>query len=113
MTRPVRRAKGAEAAILALSVDRASSVPLSAQIAAQIRAFVLSGRVAPGARLPSTRALAVELAIARATAVLAAEQLVAEGYVEGRAGAGLFVSRRLPEQPFQEPATRRPEARIG
>jgi GntR family transcriptional regulator/MocR family aminotransferase len=102
MTRPVRRAKGAEAAILALSVDRALSIPLSAQIAAQIRSFVLSGRVVPGARLPSTRALAVELGIARATAVLAAEQLVAEGYVEGRAGAGLFVSRRLPDQPFQD-----------
>jgi GntR family transcriptional regulator/MocR family aminotransferase len=111
MTRPVRRAKGAEGATLALSVDRTSPVPLSAQIAAQIRSFVLSGRVTPGARLPSTRALAVELGIARATAVLAAEQLVAEGYVEGRAGAGLFVSRRLPEQPFTDRMPRRPEPR--
>jgi GntR family transcriptional regulator/MocR family aminotransferase len=97
--------------MLALSVDRGSPVPLSAQIAAQIRSFVLSGRVAPGARLPSTRALAIELGIARATAVLAADQLVAEGYVEGRAGSGLFVSRRLPEQPFQDRMMRRPDRR--
>lgn len=83
--------------MLALSVDRAAPVALHAQLAAQLRAFVLSGRIMPGARLPSTRALAADLGIARATAVLAVEQLVAEGYAEGRRGAGLFVSPRLPE----------------
>jgi GntR family transcriptional regulator/MocR family aminotransferase len=98
MSRPLRRARGAEGAALALSVDRAAPLPLHAQLAAQLRAFVLSGRVMPGARLPSTRAMAAELGIARATAVLAVEQLAAEGYAEGRRGAGLFVSRRLPEQ---------------
>lgn len=113
MTRPLRRARGAEGAALALSADRASPVPLHAQLAAQLRAFVLSGRVAPGARLPSTRALASELGIARSTAVLAAAQLVAEGYAEGRRGAGLFVSRRLPEQSLQSPAPRRPPPRVA
>ena len=111
MTRPLRRARGAEGATLALSVDRRSATPLHTQLAAQLRAFVLSGRVAPGARLPSTRALATELGIARATAVLAAEQLVAEGYAQGRRGAGLFVSRSLPEDALQAPAPRRPPPR--
>ena len=110
MARPPRRARGAEGAALALSVDRGSATPLHAQLSAQLRAFVLAGRVAPGARLPSTRALAAELGIARSTAVLAAEQLVAEGYVEGRAGAGLFVSTRLPESPRSAPPPRRPPA---
>ena len=106
MTRPLRRARGAESAALALSVDRRAATPLHVQLAAQLRAFVLSGRVAPGALLPSTRALASELGIARSTAVLAAEQLVAEGYAEGRRGAGLFVSPRLPEDPVRPPAPR-------
>ncbi|MFM8990777.1 MAG: GntR family transcriptional regulator, partial [Alphaproteobacteria bacterium] len=108
MARPPRRARGAEGAALALSVDRGSATPLHMQISAQLRAFVLAGRVAPGARLPSTRALAAELGVARSTAVLAAEQLAAEGYVEGRAGAGLFVSTRLPEPSRPAPPPRRP-----
>jgi len=108
MARPPRRARGAEGASLALSVDRGSATPLHMQISAQLRAFVLAGRVAPGARLPSTRALAAELGVARSTAVLAAEQLAAEGYVEGRAGAGLFVSTRLPEPSCPAPPPRRP-----
>lgn len=107
MTRPLRRARGAEGATLALSVDRNSATPLHVQLADQLRAFVLAGRVAPGALLPSTRALAAELGIARSTAVLAAEQLVAEGYAEGRRGAGLFVSPRLPEDPLHPPVPRR------
>ena len=41
MTRPLRRARGAEGAALALSVDRASPAKLHAQLAAQLRAFVL------------------------------------------------------------------------
>ena len=62
MTRRHRRSR---AALLPLVLDRASREPLQRQLYGQIRAAVLSGRLAPGARLPSTRALAVELGCAR------------------------------------------------
>tara|TARA_Y100001956_G_scaffold49904_1_gene48585 strand:+ start:382 stop:1848 length:1467 start_codon:yes stop_codon:yes gene_type:complete len=50
-----------------------------------------------GGKLPSTRKLAGELSISRNTVIAAYEQLVAEGYLESRPGAGFFVSVDLPE----------------
>ena len=67
-----------------------------------------SGSLRPGARLPATRALARELALSRNTVMAAFEQLHAEGYVDGRVGAGSFVSHRLPEAVLGAP---RPAAR--
>ncbi|MGE0462738.1 MAG: PLP-dependent aminotransferase family protein [Vicinamibacterales bacterium] len=57
----------------------------------------MDGRLAPGARLPSTRALSADLGLSRNVVVLAFEHLAAEGYVEGRPGSGTFVSRALPD----------------
>ncbi|HMT14514.1 MAG TPA: GntR family transcriptional regulator [Aestuariivirga sp.] len=54
---------------LDLGVDRHDREPIQQQIARQIRELVLSGRLAPQAKLPSTRSLAEELGVARATAV--------------------------------------------
>lgn len=51
-------------------------------------------------RLPSTRKMAAELGLSRNTVVAAYEQLVAEGYIESRRGAGFFVAVTLPEQYF-------------
>ena len=47
------------------------------------------------------RALADDLGVSRATVVTAYDQLASEGYVEGRHGAGMFVSSALPEQVLQ------------
>ena len=96
----------------ALSLDRTAAGSLHAQLASQLRAMILARRIAPGARLPSTRALAQELGIARATAVLAMEQLASEGYVAGRRGAGVYVPASLPEQVLQvaAPAPLRPRS---
>ena len=63
----------------------------------RLRAGILTGALAPGARLPPTRALAVELGVARQTVVLAYERLAAEGYVRGRIGSGTFVASDLPD----------------
>lgn len=49
---------------------------------AQLRAAILSGRLLPGAVLPSTRELAREQGMARNTVIHAYEQLAAEGYVQ-------------------------------
>jgi GntR family transcriptional regulator/MocR family aminotransferase len=65
-----------------------------------LRDAVRSGRLAPGARLPSTRALAAELNLARGTVSAAYDQLVAEGYFVARQGSGTEVAdlaQRPPE----------------
>jgi GntR family transcriptional regulator / MocR family aminotransferase len=63
--------------------------------------MILTGRMPRLARLPSSRALALDLGISRATVVHVYEQLASEGYIEGRHGAGMFVSSALPEQVLQ------------
>jgi GntR family transcriptional regulator/MocR family aminotransferase len=86
------------ASTLALGVDRKDGEPLQSQIARQIRELVLGGRLKPRTRLPSTRALAEELQVARATVVEAFEQLSGEGYLETRMGSGTVVAAELPDQ---------------
>lgn len=58
----------------------------------QIRAAVTTGRVAVGDRLPPSRELAAQLGISRQTVTTVYGRLVAEGYLEGRAGGGTFVA---------------------
>jgi GntR family transcriptional regulator / MocR family aminotransferase len=64
----------------------------------ELRAAILEGRLRPGARLPGTRDLASAYGLSRATIVTAFDQLKSEGYVEGKAGSGTYVSQVLPEQ---------------
>jgi GntR family transcriptional regulator/MocR family aminotransferase len=82
---------------LALSLDPRSSTPLHRQLYDEIRAAVLAGRLSASARLPSTRTLAADLGISRNTVAGAFDQLLAEGYIESRPGAGTFVARELPD----------------
>ena len=97
------RARAAGAALWAPTLDREAPLPLSRQLAAALRAAIAEGRLAVGARLPSTRALAAELGLARSTLVGVFEQLAAEGYIAARPGSGYFVpqglagTRRAPE----------------
>jgi len=78
-----------------VSLDRRAARPLHRQLYDGYRDAILDGRLRAGQRLPSTRSLARELAVSRMPVVLAFEQLVAEGYVESRVGAGSFVSSQL------------------
>jgi GntR family transcriptional regulator/MocR family aminotransferase len=73
-------------------LDRANGTPLSRQIYMQVRAAVLSGALRAGTRVPPSRVMASQLGVARASVVSAYEQLLAEGYVESRAGSGTFIS---------------------
>ncbi|MFF0163052.1 PLP-dependent aminotransferase family protein [Streptomyces sp. NPDC005263] len=57
-----------------------------------LRDAVRDGRLAPGARLPATRRLAEELGVSRGTVKAAYDQLVAEGYLTARQGAGTRVA---------------------
>ncbi|GAP49209.1 PLP-dependent aminotransferase family protein [Streptomyces azureus] len=59
-----------------------------------LREAVRSGRLAPGTRLPSSRALAADLGIARNTVADAYADLVAEGWLTARQGSGTRVAGR-------------------
>jgi GntR family transcriptional regulator/MocR family aminotransferase len=74
-----------------LFIDIDSAPRRATAIERALRGAVLSGRLAPGSRLPSSRVLALELGCARATVVGAYEQLVAEGYLVAKAGSGTTV----------------------
>lgn len=81
-----------------ISFDRRSGVPFYKQIYDGYRGAILAGRLRPGQRLPSTRALASELKISRLPAVYAFEQLLHEGYIEGRTGSGTYVTQSIPDE---------------
>lgn len=71
-----------------------------------LRASIRAGTLVPGARLPSSRALAAELGLARATVVGAYEQLISEGYLSARHGSGTRVAsaRSQPASPTRAKA---------
>ena len=60
----------------------------------ELREAVRAGRLQPGVRLPSSRTLATELGIGRNTVADAYAQLVAEGWLVARHGAGTWVADR-------------------
>ena len=82
---------------LTLSLDQTSSKPLQAQIFEQVRFLILERRLQAGMALPPTRVLAEQLGISRNTALLAYDRLIAEGYVEARGTAGVFVTSIPPD----------------
>jgi GntR family transcriptional regulator / MocR family aminotransferase len=88
---------------LSVPVDPRLPQPLQVQIYAGIRRAILDGIVPSGTRLPSSRDLAADLGVSRTTTVLAFDQLVAEGYLTGRAGSGTFVARDLPDERLRQP----------
>ena len=75
-----------------LALDLDPSLGRQAGVEDALRRAVMTGRLPAGTRLPSSRALASDLGCARATVVGAYEQLVAEGYLLARHGAGTTVA---------------------
>ena len=99
-----------------LAVDRSTGVPLHRQIYEKIRGAILDGLLRPGQRIPSTRGLAQALDVSRLPVLTAYDQLLHEGYLEGRVGSGTFVSAALPDdllrtQPAPGVVIRRGEGR--
>jgi GntR family transcriptional regulator len=78
-------------------IERDSSVPISRQLADQIRAQCLSGTLVAGARIPSVRQLARDLAVNQNTVLRVYERLTAERLLEVRHGDGTFVSDTVPK----------------
>ncbi|MBV6306353.1 PLP-dependent aminotransferase family protein [Candidimonas humi] len=78
-----------------LAVDAAAAEPLYRQLYARLRGAIADGALRPGGRIPSSRALAKELGVARGTVETAYALLEAEGYIQGRGQAGTVVSPGL------------------
>ena len=77
--------------------SRSRSEPLHAQLYRALRAAILRGELGPGARLPSTRALAADEGLARNTVLRAYDQLLGEGYVVGCRGSATRVAAEIPD----------------
>ena len=94
--------------LASLGLDGDDAHPLHRRLYFALRDAILDARLPPGARLPSSRTLSKDLSLSRNTVLAAFEQLIAEGYIEGRVGAGSYVSRHLPEDALQARAAPSP-----
>jgi GntR family transcriptional regulator len=82
-------------------IERNSRTPITRQLADQIRAQCLSGKLMPGTQLPSVRELARELAVNQNTVLRVYERLAAEKLLDIRHGEGTFVALDLPTSELQ------------
>ncbi len=80
---------------LLFELNRHRRTPLHRQLYDQLREAILTGRLEAGERIPSTRALAEELAVSRTTVLTAVRRLKVEGFLEARVGAGTRVAESL------------------
>lgn len=77
--------------------DRSSGEQLGPQLVRRLRDAIQAGFFPAASRLLPSRELAQRLGLSRNTITAALEQLVAEGYLETRVGAGTFVAPTLHE----------------
>ena len=105
-----RRSSGGGVPLVPLDPD--APTPLYEQLYRELRDQLTSGRLRPGVRIASSRTLALELGVSRFTVVTAMERLLAEGYLQGRRGAGTFVADVLPERRMR-PSPAPPASRQG
>lgn len=75
--------------------DRTSDESLGAQLVRRLRAAIESGFFPAASRLLPSRELALRLGVSRNTVTSALDQLIAEGYLDSRVGAGTFVTSTL------------------
>jgi GntR family transcriptional regulator len=96
---------------LDITVDVKGPTPPYEQIRSQIAAYVQSGLLADGARLPTMRALAADLGVATGTVARAYSELESAGLIVSRRRTGTVVVG-LPPQPAAEEELRRTAARL-
>ncbi len=75
--------------------------PITRQIGDGVKRLVASGELLPGDLLPSVRGLAQQLSVNPNTVAKAYAELTADGWLNARAGLGLFVAeqrQRLSEE---------------
>ena len=93
---------------LHVDLGSAAGATLRARLENALRDGIGSGLLAPGTRLPASRALCAQLGVSRGVVVDAYAQLSAEGYLHARRGAGTTVAasagRRAPAPAVPAPA---------
>src|ERR1035438_10321665 len=112
--REAARADGPDGALIGgidLHLDL-SGTRVRAGLETALRHAVRTGRLRPGVRLPSSRALAADLGIARNTVAEVYSQLIAEGWLTAQTGSGTSVAPR-PAPDFGAAAVGRPEAAVS
>lgn len=82
---------------LVVTLDESLSLPLHRQLHDGLRDAILSGRLGPGQKVPSTRVLSKRLSVSRTTVSQAYDELEVEGYLAGRRGSGTYVALAVPE----------------
>jgi DNA-binding FadR family transcriptional regulator len=75
-----------------IRIDREGDVPVGVQLSWALRRAIESGTLAPGARLPPLRELAVEVGVNANTLRAAYAKLEADGLIETRHGSGTYVT---------------------
>jgi GntR family transcriptional regulator/MocR family aminotransferase len=109
--RPRRPNSRAGGKVPFIALDQSSGQPLYDQVYAAVRAHILSGRLARGAKLASSRELAIELGISRFTVVTAFDALIAEGYLMTAQRGGTFVAQVLPDLALRAKSSRVPRGK--
>jgi len=74
-----------------IAIDRNSPLSIKKQLYNGLTTLILEGTLSTGDKLPSTRALATQLNIARNSVIEIYEQLVAEGYAVSKTGQGTYI----------------------
>ena len=78
-----------------LIIRNTNNQPIYEQICTQIKAQIISGKLAPGEALPSIRALAKDLRVSVITTKRAYDELEADGFLYTVAGKGALWRRRI------------------
>lgn len=83
---------------LPIDLDRTLPLSLQEQIYGKVRDLILTGSLASGTRLPSSRELATDLGVSRNTVLCAYDWLKNEGYLDVLNNSGVFVNNIIPDQ---------------
>jgi DNA-binding transcriptional regulator YhcF (GntR family) len=78
-------------------LNRDGDVPLGTQLAWQVQALIVNGRLRPGEQLPSVRRLAQVAGVNVNTVRAVYERLEGEGFVTTEHGRGTFVAENVPQ----------------
>ena len=75
-----------------VSIDPRDRTPIYAQLERGLRAAIATGRLGPGAQLPTVRQMAVDLQVNANTVARVYSELERAGVIETRRGVGSFIS---------------------
>jgi GntR family transcriptional regulator/MocR family aminotransferase len=74
-------------------------LPLHERVYQRIRWLVLSGAWPRGTKVPPSRSLAAQMAVSRSTILIALDRVIADGWIRGRKGSGVYVTYGGPPVP--------------